>query len=88
MTGLTKGASYKTHMIHRQHSAATLMSNYGSALISTICIMNSGLFWCMQRAKRLCRVSIYTCTKVLLDGDVRGHAHIWSTVVSVIVVII
>lgn len=44
MTGSTKRASYKTHVIHKQHSAAMLMSNGGSAFISRICIMNSGLF--------------------------------------------
>lgn len=44
MTGSTKRASYKTHMIHKQHPAATLMSNGVSAFISGICIMNSGIF--------------------------------------------
>lgn len=50
MTGLTKRNCYKTHMIHKQHPAALLMSNYGFAFVSRICIMNSGLFWCMQSA--------------------------------------
>lgn len=39
MMSLTERASYKTHMIHKQHSAAMLMSNCGFACISRICII-------------------------------------------------
>ena len=63
MTGLTKGASYKTHMIHRQHSAAMLMSNYVSAFISRICIMDSGLFLVhAAREKAMLSKHIHLCT--------------------------
>lgn len=58
-----KKASYKTHMIHKQHAAAMLMSNCAPAFISRICVMNSELFLVHAASvKRHCLVSIYTCT--------------------------
>lgn len=44
MAALTKRTGCRTPMIHKEHSAAMLMSNYGSALMSRMWIMNSELF--------------------------------------------